>query len=414
MYLSALWASTQRQVLLIETDAAAGSLSRKLGMQFTPGTASFTAADKPATVVHLVEHSQDVLFNDMHVMPAPSNPAGALAVAERFGQLGNELRDVADAEMAVVIDAGRLSASVKDSQLSHCASAIVVVSRDDKIPGLSHLGQVLGGDEDPGPLGFVVSVEPSSLNESEWQERTGLDYLGCIDLPPDGTVDLSMFMSRGKRKHRKRRVGLEKMADCLYEHAHPAVASSSRPRGRLPLAAAATPDQDQPASASPPSAEPVPPAAADTAEMRLESPSAAERQPTGQPDWDEHHGGRHAETPYPNAPPMPPVGTASAPAADWQRPPYQPLAPQPPYRSQPPDAEHSSYAQQAPPVPYAPDQRPGPYEALPAGYPTEQPADDVPSPPTGSFRSWAAQMYGADAEGQADGDAPASSRDLPA
>ena len=62
MHLAAHWASEGREVLLIEADPAGGSLSHNLGIQFTPGSASFVASGLPILSNHLIDHAQDVLF----------------------------------------------------------------------------------------------------------------------------------------------------------------------------------------------------------------------------------------------------------------------------------------------------------------------------------------------------------------
>ena len=274
VYLAAQWASSGRQVLLIEADAAAGSLSQKLGIQFTPGTASFMAAGKPVTAANLIEHAQDVLFNDFHVMPTPSSPSGAKSIAEKFARLGEELRDIADSEMAVIVDGGRLSAESRMSELTTSAAAVLIVARDNtQLPSLEHVRGALVDDASlPGPLGLVATVGPSPLKDSEWSSSHGLRLVGSVDLSAERGTDLSMFMSRGKRKSRKLRGSLEKLADSLYEFACPA--SAAAPRARLP---ANRPEPDtvpaEPTEA-PPAADGERPACRDVTGCRP-SPSAA-------------------------------------------------------------------------------------------------------------------------------------------
>ncbi|WP_419947076.1 hypothetical protein [Candidatus Poriferisodalis sp.] len=248
IYLAAQWASTGRQVLLIEADGTAGTLSQKLGIQFTPGTASFMASGKPVTAASLVDHAQDVLFNDLHVMPTPSSPSGARSIAERFAHLGEELRDIADSEMAVIVDAGRLTPEARASELTTSAAAVLIVTRDNaQLPSLEHVHGGLAEEPDmPGPLGLVATVGPSPLKEDEWRSQHGLSFVGSVELTAERGTDLSMFMSRGKRKSRKLRSSIDKLADKLYEFAFPA--SASEPRIRLPSTrsedARAEPPQD--------------------------------------------------------------------------------------------------------------------------------------------------------------------------
>ena len=232
IYLAAQWASSGQQVLLIEADSASGSLSQKLGVQFTPGTASFVASGKPVSAENLIEHAQDILFSDLHVMPTPSSPSGAKSIAESLADLGDKLRDISDSEMAVVIDGGRLTPEARTSQLTTSAAGVLVVARNNtQLSSLEHLDGVLARDpSEPGPLGYAVCIGSSPYSSVEWQEQFGLSYIGSIVLAREGTTDLSMFLSRGKRKFRKLRSSLEQIADSLGDVAFPRDSVSRRPR----------------------------------------------------------------------------------------------------------------------------------------------------------------------------------------
>ena len=82
VYLAAQWAASGNEVLLVEADPGGGSLSHNLGIQFTPGLASFVAAGLDISGGNLIDHSQDVLFNNLHVMPSTSSPTGARQIVK--------------------------------------------------------------------------------------------------------------------------------------------------------------------------------------------------------------------------------------------------------------------------------------------------------------------------------------------
>ncbi len=359
IYLAAQWASSGRQVLLIETDAAAGSLSQKLGIQFTPGTASFMAAGKPVTAASLVEHAQDVLFNDFHVMPTPSSPSGARTVAEKFARFGEELRDISDSEMGIIVDGGRLTPEARTSELTTCAAAVLVVTRDNaQVPSLEHLqGALVTEASEPGPLGLVTAIGSSPLSDDEWHANHGLTFVGSVDLSSERGTDLSMFMARGKRKSRKLRGSLEKLADRLYEFAHPA--SAAAPRARL---AANRPAIDEAADGESPAEadRSVSAAGADDPAHNAPPPDAAAAVPTVPAAAVEHHGG-----PPPDAALAAPSSTPHA-----QRPPdgyeqfQQPGHEQREYPQQPGYATQG-YEQQPGYAPQGYEQQPG---YAPQGY----------------------------------------------
>ena len=449
IYLAAQWASDDRQVLLVEADPAGGSLSQKLGMQYTPGTASFIAADKPATTDNLIEHAQDVLFSGLHLMPAPPSPAGASSIAEALYDLGDELRDVSESGTAVIIDAGRLNGAARTSQLATCASAVLVVSREgSQISSLEHLGGVLVNDAGlAGPLGMALCVGSSSLSKDEWKEHFGLNYVGGLELTLSATTDLSVFMAKGKRKARKLLSGLSKAGDALWEFACPAAAQERRPRLRppepddadddafsdhtaLPVQADGVPALSDPLASSP-AAEPL---AAVAAEMIPPSPS------DGRPMTPTYYPApsQSVEVHVHNQP----TGAAAPPVAPAAPQPYAPYA-YPPNYPPPPHAYPQPPPAQAPPqpyeypypglpqhdyrTPYAPDDpqllaHPSPPAQLeramepddgragafgpPPAHPAppeidetpSEPAPERPAVPTGSFRSWAAQMYGVESD----------------
>ena len=416
VYLAAQWASSNREVVLIETDPTAGSLSQKLGIQFTPGTASFVAAGRPVTAANLIEHTQDVLFNNFHAMPTPSGPSGARTVAEKFSRLGEELRDISDREMAIIVDGGRLTADARASELTTSAAAVLVVSSGEAhLPSLEHISGALVGDPtQPGPLGLVATVGSSPLTDAEWSANHGLTLVGSVDLSPERGTDLTMFMPRSKRKSRKLRSSLEKLADTLYEYACPA--SAAAPRTRLPAnrpevsddpaEADGTPAHaghddvmiDAPPPVAPASPPPTPPA---PAAMPPAPAPAYEQQAYPQQPYPQHD---YPQQAYPQQPPYPQhdypqQGYPQQPYP--QQPPYpQHDYPQPPRYPQPgyePPA-HLHGGESAPPPYGQPASAQHPPEPTATELPPTPPAD-APTAPSGSFRSWAADLFGESAGG---------------
>ena len=410
VYLAAQWASSDREVALIEADPTAGSLSQKLGIQFTPGTASFVAAGKPVTAANLIEHTQDVLFNNFHAMPTPSGPSGARTVAEKFSRLGEELRDISDRELAIIVDGGRLTAQTRTSELTTSAAAVLVVSSGEvHLPSLEHMAGALVDDPtQPGPLGLVATVGPSPLTAAEWGRNHGLTMVGSVDLDPEHGTDLTMFMPRSKRKSRKLRGSVEKLADALYGFACPA--STGSPRARLPAnrpeisedpavadgaPTRAAPD-DVTAEAPPPAASASPPSQSPAAAAMPSAPAQAyPQQPYPQQPYPQHDYPQppypqhdHPQQPYPQQPyPQQPY-----PQHDQPQPPYPQPAHEPPTHSHGGEADSPSPYGQPPPT--------GP----PATEPPAAPLAEMPAVPSGSFRSWAADLFGESAGGDPDED----------
>ena len=450
VYLAAQWASSDREVALIEADPTAGSLSQKLGIQFTPGTASFVAAGKPVTAANLIEHTQDVLFNNFHAMPTPSGPSGARTVAEKFSRLGEELRDISDRELAIIVDGGRLTAQTRTSELTTSAAAVLVVSSGEvHLPSLEHMAGALVDDPtQPGPLGLVATVGPSPLTAAEWGRNHGLTMVGSVDLDPEHGTDLTMFMPRSKRKSRKLRGSVEKLADALYGFACPA--STGSPRARLPAnrpeisedpaeadgaPTRAAPD-DVTAEAPPPAASASPPSQSPVAAAMPSAPAQAypqqpyPQQPYPQHDYPQPPYPQHdqPQQPYPQQPyPQPPYPQQPYPQHDQPQPPYpqQPYPqhdyPQQPYPQQPyPQQPYPQHDQPQPPYPQpaheppthsrggeadspSPYGQPPPAEPPSAG-PPAAPLAEMPAVPSGSFRSWAADLFGESAGGDPDED----------
>ena len=364
MHLAANWALEGREILLIEADPAGGSLSHNLGIQFTPGSASFVASGLPVQSNHLIDHAQDVLFENLHVMPAPASPTGARGIFNTFADFSEELRTISENEMAVIIDGGRITTDTAASGLTTGAAGVVVVCRNNsQLSSLDHLKDMLAaGLGEGGPQGYAVTVGKSPLSPEEWQESCGLSFCGSIDIVADMATDLSAYLARSKRKSKKWRASLEEVGEKLYPYAQPPV--SNRPHRP---AAAASPDTEVGGDAgqATPAAATFDPAAQYPPGFGLAPPMA----PVPQPGYGQSHylppTGWPADTQSPSgpgygeAPPMAPL----YPPAQY---PAQPYEQQPTYEQQPGPYEQPAEPYQQQPGPYqqqpAYEQQPGPYE----------------------------------------------------
>ena len=230
MHLAAHWASTGREVLLIEADPAGGMLSHNLGIQFTPGSASFVASGLPVLSSHLIEHAQDVLFENLHVMPAPASPAGARGIFRTFADSAEDLWTISESDLAVIIDGGRITADTAASELTTRAAGVVVVCRNNsQFSSLEHLKDVLAaGPDDDGPQGCAVTIGKSPMEDEEWRASYGLAFCGTIELVADMTADLSPYLNRNKRKSKKWWHSLAQVGEKLYQYAQPPASDPSR------------------------------------------------------------------------------------------------------------------------------------------------------------------------------------------
>ena len=400
MHLAAHWASAGREVLLIEADPAGGSLSHNLGIQFTPGSASFVASGLPVQSNHLIDHAQDVLFENLHVMPAPASPTGARGIFDTFADFAEDLRTISENEMAVVIDGGRITADTAASELTTGAAGVVVVCRSNsQLSNLEHLTGVLAaGAGNEGPQGCAVTVGKSPMNPDEWLENCGLTFCGSIETVSDMASDLSAYLARSKRKSKKWRASLEQVAESLYPYAQPPVSvpprrsrsaeqapsSATEPvEGADQAAAAPEPSQDQDPAGyeQPPMAPPEPmpgfappaaPAPAAYGQSHYLPPA------TGPEGYGQSHYLPPTTGPegYGQAPsPMPPEDFSgygqSEPSPDGQ-----PQYPAPPYEQPQPGAY-----QQPPPPTYEQPQYPAPPYEQPAPSPYADPQLQPPTSP---------------------------------
>jgi len=367
MHLAANWASAGREVLLIELDPAGGSLSHNLGIQFTPGSASFVASGLPVLSNHLIDHAQDVLFENLHVMPTPASPSGARGIFNTFSGLAEDLRAISENEMAVIIDGGRVTADTAASALTTGAAGVVVVcGSNSQMPSLEHLKGVLHADDGGhGPVGCAVSVGKSPMDHDEWLETCGLNFCGSIEYVSDMTTDLSAYMARSKRKSKKWRASLEEVGENLYRYAHPPVSEASQRRRAAALAAPSH-------SEAPETAETAETADGAGVPAPAPVPAAAESQP-GHPQ-------SHYLPPsvglegYGQAPP--PVAPEGYPAYDQPAPPPEvpPQYPAHPHEQPYPPPQYPAGYEQ----PYPPPQDPAhPYEQP---YPPQHPADPYNQP----------------------------------
>ncbi len=402
MHLAANWATAGREVLLIEADPAGGSLSHNLGIQFTPGSASFVGSGLPILSNHLIAHAQDVLFENLHVMPAPASPTGARGIFNTFAEFSEDLRTISENEMAVIIDGGRMTADTAASALTTGATGVVVVCRNNsQLPSLEHLRDALaaspGGD---GPQACAVTVGKSPMDPEEWQDNYGLTFSGSIEMVADMATDLSAYLGRSKRKSKKWRASLEQVGENLYPLAQPPV--SDRPRRTRP----ATSPETEPA-------EDAGRAAAVSHPSATQDPAALGEAPPMAPPEDFPAYGQPAPPMAPAAPEPQPSHTQThhLPAAPEPQPSHTqthhlPAAPEPqPSHTQthhlPPTPEpQPSHTQthHLPPTgwpgdPRSPGAPPGHGEAPPMAPPEDFPAYGQPAPPPYPPQQYLAQQY---------------------
>ena len=419
IHVAAHWASSGREVLLIEADSAGGSMSRNMGIQFTPGAASFVASGSPVRKGDLIDHSQDVLFTNLHVMPCPSNPSSTREIIESFAERAEELRDVSENDMAVVIDAGRIEPGPFTEMWTTSAAGVAVVARGDSGSSMSSLERVAGvfaaGPGDGPANGCVVTIGKPLWSPDDFLQKCGMGLCGTIEDSPETAVDMSVFLDKAKRKDKKWRSSLKAAAEQLLPLAAPEPSVRPRPD---PAAAAAdpvtplmpqttAPQPEAPAAyQDPPTPQPEAPAYQAQA-PQPEVPAAYQTQ-TPQPEVPAAY---QAQAPQPEAPayqaqarqpealayqtpPAPQPETAAAPPVPVPQPEvpaaYQtPLAPQPeaaqPYQAlSPPAPPHPAPAPQPEaPVAYqppAPPEAPAAYPAPPSAYPPAAPTPPYQAP----------------------------------
>ena len=354
MHIAAHWASTDREVVLIEADPAGGSLSQNLGIQFTPGSASLVASGLPMRSDNLIDHSQDVLFENLHVVPAPSNPVGARPVVELLERNADELRAISEDSMAVIIDGGRVTADTAASALARSAVGVaVVIAGDADVSSLDYLHELASASPQPGePQGFAVTIgRPKARTEEEIEQVADLAFCGLIELTGETMGDLSAFVSRNTRRLRKWRASVERIGDSLYPYARPSPSEA---------APATTPPQDRgPAG--------------------IESPGSSAPETSGTPAADEfpRHGSEHGAT------------SSQQPQPGFEPPPAQPqpgFGPPPGVAQPPPELPQPGVAQPQPgfgPPPGVAQPQPGVAQPQPGFEPPpayEQPSA-APYPP---------------------------------
>ena len=223
VYIAALWASLDHEVLLIEADPAGGSLSHHLGIQFTPGSASLIASGLPIIKKNLIDHSQDVLFEHLHILPAPPSPMAAQRIVKTFANHADSLRKLSENDMAVIIDLGRITANASITKIMlKAAGSAVVLRPDSNLSKLEHLKQVITTDPTVGkPIGSIVTIGKSPWTSEEWQENHNMLFHGSIAEVPGMTGDLSAFLTRKKRKSRRWRKSLESVGEKMLQYAMP-------------------------------------------------------------------------------------------------------------------------------------------------------------------------------------------------
>lgn len=450
IHVAAHWASSGREVLLIEADPAGGSMSRNMGIQFTPGAASFVASGSPVRKGDLIDHSQDVLFTNLHVMPCPSNPSSTQEIIESFAKRAEELRDVSESDMAVVIDAGRAVPGPFTERWTASAAGVAVVARGDSGSSMSSLESVAGilaaGSGGGLPAnGCVVTIGKPLWSPDDFPSKCGLELCGAIEDSPETAVDMSVFLDKAKRKDKKWRSSLKAVAEQLLPLAAPEPSVQRRPAFAVAAAAPAppaapqtpapqpevpayqspaavaqpeapafqapqvpqpetpatyqaplTPQPEAPAYQAPPTPQPEVPAAYQT--PAIPQPEAAQPYRAPSPPPQPHQ----TPTPRPEAPvayqpPASPEAPAAYPAPPPTPPAYPPAAPTPPYLTPAPQPGAPPY--QAPPAPAEPVYPPSPHSTPPAAPPIQQtplpepPPEPPDIPPSGSFRDLAARLH---------------------
>ena len=386
MYLAAQWASTGTEVVLVEADPAGGSLSHHLGIQFTPGLASFVASGLEVRGGNLIDHSQDVLFNNLHVMPATSSPTGARQIVKWLDARAEDFRTVAETELAVIIDGGRVTTDAAAAALTASAAGVVVVARGDSSPtSLEHIGGLLSAEAcGDGVERCVVTVGDSPMSSEEWRERCGITFCGAITEFGDVKGDLAAFLNRNRRKSRRWRVSLEEVAEALLPYAKPPAAG--RVRGRRDLEGRGTRHGYAEEN--------------DYGDMPATAGHAEDPQPEFEPYYGSA-GGEYGEGPPPQ--PYSPSNYPPPPAYHQPLPPQQsadfdplPAPAEPGYD----DRRLPVYESPQPQQPYPSHQ--GSHSAQPSHQP-QHPADQATRPessaeteiaPSGSFRDWAARLHG--------------------
>ena len=219
LHLAAQWAATGTEVLLIEADPGGGSIGHHLGIHFTPGSASFIASGQPVSGGNLIDHSQDVLLSNLHVMPATSSPSGAREIARWFDERAEALREVSASEVAIIVDAGRISGGVSGANLRSQATGVVVVARGDGAPAsLDRIGNLLSAEVRGDVERCVVTIGDSPMSAEAWQEKFAVRFCGSISQYAEVKGDLSAYLNRKKRKAKPWRLSLEGVAGTLLPY----------------------------------------------------------------------------------------------------------------------------------------------------------------------------------------------------
>ena len=403
LYLAAQWASTGTEVLLIEADPAGGSLGHHLGIHFTPGSASFVASGLPVGGGNLIDHSQDVLLSNLHVMPSTSSPSGAREIARWLDERAEALRDVSASEVAVIIDAGRMSGGALGANLRSQATGVVVVARGEgSTSSLERIGSLLTTEVRGAEVErCVVTIGDSPLTAEEWREKCDVQFCGSVKLFAEVKGDLSAFLNRNKRKAKPWRLSLEEVAGALLPYTKAPTTSavaSQRLEQAAEAVAAAPPD--------PVAAEPAGGTVGAAGEAMPQPVAAAAAPAEGMPQpIPASAGAGEGAPPILQAPPPVPAeawtGAASPPAqlpppfntpeaAYWQSAPEaQPTPVAPPYMEPTPPIPEDLFAEEYPLPSYAPPPAspppPDPRLDRPQAYPPhraqEQPMAPPPAPP---------------------------------
>ena len=428
LYLAAQWASTGTEVLLIEADPGGGSLGHHLGIHPTPGSSSFIASGLPIGGGNLVDHSQDVLLRNLHFMPSTSNPSDAQRIVRWLDERAEALRDVSASELALIIDAGRLSGGALGANLRSRATGVVVVARGGGSPTSPESIGILLSAEVPGDeVGrCVVTIGDSPLSAEEWREKHGIGFCGSIGLFAEVRGDLSAFLNRNKRKAKPWRLSLEEVAGTLLPYTKASATAAATGSQRLEEA----PETAAITEPAPVAGEPATDAAGAGAAPRPVAAASVPGEGAPQPPEAVHAVPAEAATgvasPYAQLPP--PFNVPEP--AHWQPTSTEPIAvePPPPIPEPPPVGDHPPSSQAPPPVAPSSQAPPPVAPPLPPHWPQDASVAQVPPPPSpppaalqppahgspqrvvhepppgadpqpdvgpsGSFRDWAARLHG--------------------
>lgn len=191
--LAAAWPA-DRQVVVVEADAAGGDIAVRFGLPLEPGVVSLAAAARRALSPHsVIAHSQRLPGG----LPVVVAPASAEQCQAALRALGDRLEELApdDAGFDVIIDGGRLGAM--SSSLARWASVTAVVARPSA-EEVARLHAVLPSTRDiGGELGLVL-VGDRPYGAAEIASALGVAVYGVLALDDIGASVLAGRCARSR------------------------------------------------------------------------------------------------------------------------------------------------------------------------------------------------------------------------